>query len=284
MAASKAFGALAQPTRVSLLRLLASNGATGIAAGQLAASLGVRPSTLSFHLAALEQARLIQSTRHGRSLIYAVRTAGLRSLLTVLTETCCAGRPELCSDLARLLPEDERDGSTMTAAYNVLFLCTRNSARSLMAEAILEKVGKGRFRGYSAGAAPADRPMPEVLEKLRGLGHDVSRLRSKSWKEFGRPDAPRIDFVIALCDMTDEQRCPELGDQAVHASWPLPDPAKFNGSAVERQALLNELYRSIQRRLEIFCNLSFDKLDRLAAQARIEALGEDRPAVPLVRR
>jgi arsenate reductase len=125
--------------------------------------------------------------------------------------------------------------------------------------------------------------MPEVLEKLRGLGHDVSRLRSKSWKEFGRPEAPRIDFVIALCDMTDGQRCPELADRAVHASWPLPDPAKFKGSAIERQSLLNELYRSIERRLEIFCSLSFDRLDRLVAQARVEAIGENRPVVPLGR-
>ena len=284
LAAAEAFGALAQPTRVSLLRLLASKGASGAAAGQLATALGARPSTLSFHLAALERAGLIQPTRQGRSLIYAVRIAGLRSLLSFLTETCCGGRPELCGDLAQLLPDVDEESPSMTAAYNVLFLCTRNSARSLMAEAILEKVGRGRFRGYSAGAAPASAPMPEVLEKLRGLGHDVSRLRCKSWKEFGRPDAPRIDFVIALCDMTDEQRCPELGEQAVHASWPLPDPAKFKGSAIERQALLNELYRSIHRRLEIFCSLSFDNLDRLAAQVRVEAIGEDRPVVPLVRR
>ena len=283
-AASAAFGALAQPTRVNLLRLLASTGASGMAAGQLASALGVRPSTLSFHLAALEHARLIHSTRQGRSLIYAVRIAGLRSLLSFVTETCCGGRPELCGDLGRLLPDFEEDGPTMTAAYNVLFLCTRNSARSLMAEAILDKVGKGRFRGYSAGSTPASAPMPQVLEKLRGLGHDVSRLRSKSWKEFSGPDAPRVDFVIALCDMTDGQRCPEFGDQAVHAAWPLPDPAKFNGSPVERQALLNELYRSVQRRLEIFCSLSFEKLDRLAAQARVEAIGEERPVVPLVRR
>ena len=255
-----------------------------MAAGLIAAALGVRPSTLSFHLAALERTGLIGSTRQGRSLIYAVRIAGLRRLLSFVTETCCEGRPELCGDLGRLLPDFEEDGRTVTAAYNVLFLCTRNSARSLMAEAILEKVGKGRFRGYSAGSEPTSAPMPEVLEKLRGLGHDASRLRSKSWKEFGGPDAPRIDFVIALCDMADGQRCPEFGDQAVHAAWPLPDPAKFNGSAIERQALLNELYRSIQRRLEVFCSLSFDKLDRLAAKARVEGIGADRPVAPLARR
>lgn len=282
--AAAAFGALAQPTRVNLLRLLAGKGPSGMAAGQLASALGVPPSTLSFHLAALEQAGLVQHTRQGRSLIYAVRIAGLRSLLSFLTETCCGGRPELCGDLARLLPDPDEDSRTMAAAYNVLFLCARNSARSLMAEAILEKVGRGRFRAYSAGSRPAAAPMPDVIEKLRGLGHDVSGLRCKSWKEFSRPDAPRIDFVIALCDMTDEQRCPEFGAQAVHAAWPLPDPAKFKGGAVERQALLNELYRGIQRRLEIFCSLSFESLDRLAAKARVDAIGEERPVVTLVKR
>lgn len=274
-AASEAFGALAQPTRVSLLRLLAATGASGMAAGRLAAELGVRPSTLSFHLAALEQSGLIQSTRQGRSVVYAVRILGLRSLLGFVTETCCGGRPELCGDLARLLPDDVEEARTMTPAFNVLFLCTRNSARSIMAEAILQRIGRDRFRAYSAGSEPAEAPLTEVLAKLGALGHDVAGLRSKSTAEFARPDAPRIDFVIALCDTTIGQSCPDLGDQAVHAAWPLPDPAKFDGSAIERQALLNELYSSIRRRIEIFCSLPFDKLDRLAAQARVEQIGAD---------
>ena len=120
----------------------------------------------------------------------------------------------------------------MTAAFNVLFLCTHNSARSIMAEALLDKIGKGKFRAYSAGSDPGPGPMPEVLERLTVLGHDVSRLRSKSWNEFTGPDAPRMDFVIALCDTLEGQVCPDFGDTAVTAAWPLPDPAKFTGSAV----------------------------------------------------
>ena len=171
-----------------------------MAAGELAAELCQLPSTLSFHFAALEQAGLLQSIKRGRHVIYAVRFAGLRALFSFLTETCCSGRPDLCGDLARLLPEELIEDNHMAPAFNVLFLCTHNSARSLMAQAILEQVGKGKFNAYSAGSDPARDPMPAVIEKLHTLGHDVSQLRCKSWNEFAKPDAPQMDFVITLCD------------------------------------------------------------------------------------
>ncbi len=268
------FAALSQETRLELMRVLASRGASGMSAGDLAGALGVAPSTLSFHLAALEQARLIQSTRQGRYIIYAVRFAGLRALFNYLTETCCDGRPELCGDLARLIPEDADEVSVMTAAFNVLFICTRNSARSIMAEAILEKIGRGKFNAYSAGSMPADAPMPEVLERLKVMGHDVSGLRSKSWNEFTGPDSPRMDFVLTLCDPQDGEVCPDLGSRPITAVWPFPDPARFRGSEVERTTLLNELYGMIRRRLEGFTNLPFDTLDRMALKARLDELGK----------
>lgn len=262
-----------------LLRLLASAGASGMPAGELSTALGVPPSTMSYHLAALEQAGLVQSTRRSRHVIYAVRVFGLRTLLAFMTETCCAGRPELCGDLARLLPDSEED-SPMTAAFNVLFLCTQNSARSIMAEAILERIGRGRFSAYSAGSKPIATPLPEVIEKLKALGHDVSSLRSKSWAEFMRPEAPRIDFVIALCDIPAGQKCPNFGDKAVTGSWPMPDPARFSGSSAERAVLFNELYSGIRRRLEIFCSLPFATLDRMAVKARLDEIG-DSDRVPI---
>ena len=272
--AALGFAALAQETRLNLMRLLASRGASGMAAGEIAAALGQVPSTLSFHFAQLEEAGLIQSTRQGRHIIYAVRFAGLRSLLSFLTETCCSGRPDLCGDLARLLPDDPPEERRMTAAYNVLFLCTRNSARSLMAQALLEQLGRGKFHAYSAGPEPAGAPMPEVIERLRTLGHEVSHLRCKSWEEFTRPDAPRMDFVITLCDTLQGQDCPDLGSRPITSAWPLPDPAKFTGNAAERATMINALYAMIRRRLEIFINLPIASLDEMALRKRLDELGD----------
>tara|TARA_R110000868_G_scaffold4155_43_gene25648 strand:+ start:15929 stop:16780 length:852 start_codon:yes stop_codon:yes gene_type:complete len=276
--AAAKFTALAQETRVRLLRLLSSAGATGMGAGELHRRTGVPASTLSFHLSALEQAGLVQSTRQGRTSTYAIRFVGLRDLLTFITETCCAGQPDLCGDIARLLPEIEIKEVIMTGSFNVLFLCTHNSARSIIAEAILNKIGNGRFRAYSAGSDPVAEPNAEVLENLKRLDHDISNARSKSWDEFVGPDAPVMDFVIALCDTTEGQVCPEFGDRVVSASWPLPDPAMFTGTQTERQVLLNQLYSMINRRLGIFVNLPFDSLDRLALTARLDELGYSSPA------
>ena len=272
--ATRGFAALAQETRLNLMRTLAVAGPSGLAAGDLAAKLDQPHSTLSFHLSALEEAGLVQSTRQGRHVIYAVRFAGLRALFTYLTETCCGGRPDLCGDLARLLPDPEPPAEKMTASFNVLFLCTHNSARSLMAEAILTQVGKGRFNAYSAGSDPAARPMRAVVERLAALGHDASKLRCKSWDEFTGPAAPRMDFVITLCDIPHGQVCPDFGDKPVTAAWPLPDPAKFDGSPAERATMINALYGMIRRRLEIFVNLPHASLDRMALKKRLDELGD----------
>jgi arsenate reductase len=266
--------ALAQESRLAALRLLIERGPNGLPAGTIADRLGLPASTTSFHLSALERAGLVLSTRQGRQMIYAVRFVTLRALLAFLTESCCAGQPELCGDLARLLSPIPEESSAMTPAFTVLFLCTRNSARSIMAEAILARVGAGRFHAYSAGSDPAAVPMPEVVAKLQALGHDVSALRCKSWDVFTGRDAPRVDFVIALCDTLDNQTCPDFGDKAVTGAWPMPDPAKFSGGAAERSTMLNELYASLRRRIEIFISLPFATLDRMALRARLDEIGE----------
>lgn len=271
--AAQAFSALAQETRLALLRLLLAAGPNGLRAGEISDRLGLPPATASFHTNALERAGLTQSRRQGRQIMHAARFAALRDLIVFLTETCCSGRPELCGDIARLLPDIPEETESMTPAFNVLFLCTRNSGRSIMAEAILKQLGDNRFNVYSAGSDPAHGPMPEVLEKLRALGHDVSGLRSKSWNEFTGLAAPHMDFVIALCDTLDGQTCPDFGDKAVTGAWPLPDPAKFGGNPAERSTMLNELYASLHRRLGIFVSLPFASLDRMAVRARLDDIG-----------
>lgn len=277
------FTAMSQEVRLELLRLLIGKGATGLAAGDIAIRLGLSPSKASFHLAALERAGLTQSTRQGRQIIHAVRFVTLRTAFAFLTEACCDGRPDLCGDIARLLPPLPTEENTMHAAFNVLFLCTHNSARSIMAEAILESIANGRFHAYSAGSAPNVSPNPEVMARLANLGHDTANLRSKSWAEFAGPDAPRMDFIITLCDTLDGQVCPDFGPVPVTAAWPLPDPAKFIGSDVERAALINELYASLRRRLEIFTALPFASLDRLAIRARLDEIGGGVPSPAGVR-
>lgn len=277
-----ALTALAQPTRLAVFRRLVQVHPDGIAAGDIARACNVPHNTMSTHLGILSRAGLVAVVREGRGMNYRADLGGLRRLVRFLAQDCCHGRPDLCGDLARLVPDDGEtiEETVMTPAFNVLFLCTRNSARSIMAEALLRKVGGDRFNAYSAGSDPAAEPAPGVIERLRTLGHDVTHLRCKSWDEFAGPTAPRMDFIIALCDTLEGQMCPDFGNKIITAAWPLPDPAKFTGPPTEHAALLNELYGMIRRRLEVFISLPFASLDRIALKARLDDIG-DTQRVPL---
>ncbi len=274
--AIEGFGSLAQPTRLAAVRHLLAIHPLSLPAGEIARLCEVPHNTMSTHLGILGRAGLISVEKDGRTMNYRADVAGFRDLLKFLSQDCCNGRPDLCGDAFDLPspPPAESKETFMSPAFNVLFLCTQNSARSIIAQALLEKIGRGRFRAYSAGSAPAQEPVPEVIERLKSLGHDVSHLRSKSWDEFRGPDAPRMDFVIALCDAPHGQFCPDLGSQFVTGAWPLPDPAQFKGSQTERTTLLNELYAMIRRRIEIFTSLPFDSLDRMAVKARLDEIGD----------
>ena len=275
--AIEGFGSLAQPTRLAAVRHLLSVHPETLSAGEIARRCDVPHNTMSTHLGILSRAGLIAVEKDGRAMNYRADVTGFRVLLDFLARDCCNGRPELCGDAfdlpAGAIGESMME-TFMTPAFNVLFLCNQNSARSIIAEAVLEKIGRGRFRAYSAGATPAKQPLPEVMERLKVLGHDVSRLRSKSWDDFKGPDAPRMDFIIALCDAPSGQICPDLGVEFVTGAWPLPDPAQFTGSPTERTTLLNELYAMIRRRIEIFTSLPFDSLDRMAIKARLDEIGD----------
>ncbi len=275
-AAIEGFGSLAQLTRLSAMRHLLAVHPDSLAAGEIARLCEVPHNTMSTHLNILSRAGLIAAEKDGRAMNYRADIDGFRGLLDFLARDCCNGRPELCGYLvgAKTEPVEESAPDVFLPSFNVLFLCTQNSARSIIAEALLQKIGKGRFRAYSAGSTPAKAPLPEVLDRLKVLGHDVSNLRCKSWDEFKGHDAPRMDFVIALCDTPQGQVCPDLGSQFVTGAWPLPDPAQFTGSATERTTLLNELYAMIRRRLEIFTSLPFASLNRMALKARLDEIGD----------
>ena len=150
---------------------------------------------------------------------YRADLKAFRGLVRFLTSDCCNGRPDLCGDVARLIPanDDSAGPQVMTPAFNVLFLCTHNSARSIMAEALLEKIGRGRFHAYSAGSDPARAPHAGGHRTAAGARATTCRsLRCKSWDEFTGPNAPRMDFVIALCDTLHGQTCPDFGEQVRH--------------------------------------------------------------------
>ena len=161
----------------------------------------------------------------------------------------------------------------MTEPMNVLFLCTGNSARSIIAEAILNREGMDRFRAYSAGSRPKGEVHPFALQLLQRLNHDVSGLRSKSWDEFARPDAPRMDFVFTVCDQAAAEECPFWPGQPMSAHWGVPDPASAEGNDAERHLAFAETYRMLRNRISIFVNLPMATLDQISLQKRLNDIG-----------
>jgi arsenate reductase len=162
----------------------------------------------------------------------------------------------------------------MTAqSFNVLFLCTGNSARSIIAEAILNKAGQGRFRAYSAGSQPKDSVHPHTIELLRGLGYETSAYRSKSWNEFTKPGAPKFDFVFTVCDNAAAETCPLWPGQPMTAHWGVADPAAAIGTPAEIGLAFKDTYRMLNQRIGIFVALPIKNLDRLSLQNRLKEIG-----------
>lgn len=157
--------------------------------------------------------------------------------------------------------------------YNVLFLCTGNSARSIMAEAILQREGPRNFRAFSAGSQPKGQVHPFALDLLRKMNFDVSAFRSKSWNEFAGPGAPDLDFVFTLCDDAAAETCPVWPGQPMTAHWGLPDPAEATGNEAERRLAFADTYRMLTNRISIFVNLPIKSLDKLSLQKRLDAIG-----------
>jgi protein-tyrosine-phosphatase len=157
--------------------------------------------------------------------------------------------------------------------FNVLFLCTGNSARSIIAEAILNKAGRGQFNAYSAGSQPKGAPHPQTIALLSSLGYETDRLRSKSWNEFAQPGAPQLDFIFTVCDNAAGETCPFWPGQPMTAHWGVPDPAAATGSAAEIVLAFRETYRMLHRRIDAFTALPVRSLDEMNLQDKLQEIG-----------
>jgi len=162
----------------------------------------------------------------------------------------------------------------MARAYNVLFLCTHNSARSIMAEVIINYVGRGKFKGYSAGSHPATAPNPFALETLSRLHLPIDGLYSKNWEEFAKSDAPVMDFVLTVCDNAAGEVCPVWPGQPITAHWGVEDPSLFQGTDEAKRHEFARVANILKRRIELFTSLPLDKLDRLKLEKTVKDIGK----------
>jgi arsenate reductase len=163
----------------------------------------------------------------------------------------------------------------MERPYNILVLCTGNSARSIIGEALFNTMGAGRFKAYSAGSHPTGRVNPFAIEQVQALGYPLEGLRSKSWDEFAQPDSPQMDFIVTVCDKAAGEMCPLWPGQPVTAHWGFPDPAAVEGSDEEKRAAFAQTLRQIRNRVQLFLSLPLETLDRMAIENRMRAIGHE---------
>ena len=266
--ATLALSSLGHEGRLSVFRLLLRMAPKGARPTEMAQTLGIKQNTLSHHLSDLEAVGLIAATRQGRSLTYTVQLGRIGALLGFLVNDCCRGRPDLCQPLLAESMMDQK-------SFNVLFICSGNSARSIFAEALLRDLGGDRFHAHSAGTMPGTALNPFALEVLARNGHAVGDLRSKHLSEFQTPDSAAMDFVFTVCDTAAAEECPPWPGQPISGHWGLPDPVKATGTEAERALVFDQTYGALRRRIAAFTALPFDQLDRIALQRRVDDIGRD---------
>lgn len=267
--AAQAFATLGHPGRLAVFRLLMRFAPRGARPTEISAALAMKPNTLSHHLADLTASGLATVERRGRSLHYSAALDTTEDLLGYLALDVGRARPDLLFPLieARKKPHD--------TTFNVLFICSGNSARSIIAEALLRDLGKGKFIAHSAGTMPAATPNPFALETLRRNGHPSTGLHAKHIDAFRKPAAPRMDFVFTVCDTAAAEECPRWPDQPLTGHWGLPDPAALQGTDTEKAQAFAHTYDALRRRIEAFAGLPVAELDRLALQARLDRIDAD---------
>ncbi len=242
----------------------------GVRPTEIAEALGLKQNTLSHHLADLAASGLVQVERRGRSLLYSVDLDVTESLIGYLALDVARARPDLLSPLLAA----QKDAIAMQDTdFDVLFICSGNSARSIFAEALLRDLGKGKFQAFSAGTRPNTELNPHALEVLLRNGHDVTGLRSKHISEFQQPGAIAMDFVFTVCDTAAAEECPPWPGQPITGHWGLPDPVKAQGTDAEKALVFAQTYGALRRRIAAFVELPFESLTRLALQTHVDQIG-----------
>lgn len=269
---------LGHPQRLALFRLLMRRYPDRVPATELAHALDLKPNTLSTYVNALMQAGLITQERVGTSLRYAIHMDAVRETFDYLLRDCCRGRPEICSPLT--FSGFDGDSHMTDRKYNVLFICTGNSARSIFAESILRKEAGERFVAYSAGTKPRSELNPFAVEVLEHKGHDVSILSGKNLSVFQGEDAPDFDFVFTVCNQAANEECPAWTGQPVSAHWGLPDPVKVEGSRAEKSLAFHQSYGTLLNRIKAFTALPIASLDRIALQKAVDDIAQMKNGVP----
>jgi protein-tyrosine-phosphatase/DNA-binding transcriptional ArsR family regulator len=269
--AAHAFATLGHPGRLAVFRLLMRFAPRGVRPTEIAEALGLKQNTLSHHLSDLTASGLVQVKRQGRSLFYAVDLDTAEGLIGYLALDVGRARPDL---LAPLLTS-RKDAAMRDTDFDVLFICSGNSTRSIFAEALLRDLGRGKFQAFSAGTRPNTQLNPFALEVLKRNGHDTAELRSKHISEFQQPDAPVMDFVFTVCDTAAAEECPPWPGQPITGHWGLPDPVKATGTHAEKALAFAQTYGALRRRIEAFVELPFASLSRMSLQAHVDAIGTD---------
>lgn len=268
-----ALSALAHSGRLAVFRLMMRRAPQAVRPTEIAEALGLRQNTVSVHLATLTRAGLLTAERRGRAILYRLDRARIAGLLAYLAEDCCRGRPDLCLPVRRSAT-GHPPGEDNRGPFRILFVCTGNAARSLIAESIVNNESPGRFRAWSAGMQSRDAPDPRAIALLSSRGHDVSRLRSKPIAEISGPGAPEFDFVFTLCDRAANEDFPAWPGAPICAHWGMPDPAEAAGSEAEALAAFRAAFLTLERRVKALLALPVGSLDRVALQREVDAIAE----------
>lgn len=270
--ATSQLASLSHPHRLAIFRLLVRRYPDEVPAGEIATILSFKANTTSVYLSNLLDNALVSQRRKGTSLMYRANLESAEDLIQFLFSDCCRGRVNVCPPDAAIESrrfEEKRDGK-----YNVLFVCTGNSARSIFAEAIMRHEAGDKFDVYSAGARPFSQINPYALEMLESRGMETALLRAKNVTEFQTADAPQFDFVFTVCDLAANEECPTWPGQPISAHWGLPDPVKATGTKAEKRLAFQQTFGAMTNRIKAFTALPFASLDRASLQKHADEIGK----------